>query len=94
MEFSKPEHKLGSLAFLQGIFPTQGSNQDLLHCRQILYDLSYQGSPLTPSLILSYNNGFLFASCFASPKIFQEPKANIQAFKEFDSVQPVGQIYL
>ena len=27
---------------LQGIFPTQGSNQGLLHCRQILYCLSHQ----------------------------------------------------
>ena len=26
--------------------PTQESNQDLLHCRQIFYQLSYQGSPL------------------------------------------------
>ena len=30
---------------LQGIFPTQGSNPGLLHCRQILYHLSHQGSP-------------------------------------------------
>ena len=30
---------------LQGIFLTQGSNPGLLHCRQILYCLSYQGSP-------------------------------------------------
>ena len=29
----------------QGIFPTQGSNPGLLHCRQTLYCLSYQGSP-------------------------------------------------
>ena len=29
----------------QGIFPTQGLNPGLLHCRQILYQLSYQGSP-------------------------------------------------
>ena len=29
---------------LQRIFPTQGSNRSLLHCRQILYQLSYQGS--------------------------------------------------
>ena len=29
----------------QGIFPTQESNWGLLHCRQILYQLSYQGSP-------------------------------------------------
>ena len=29
-----------SLSLLQGIFPTQESNRDLLHCRQILYQLS------------------------------------------------------
>ena len=28
------------------IFPTQGSNLGLLHCRQILYQLSYKGSPI------------------------------------------------
>ena len=33
-----------SLSLLQEIFPTQESNQSLLHCRQILYQLSYQGS--------------------------------------------------
>ena len=32
-------------ALLQGIFPTQGSNLGLPHCRQILYCLSHQGSP-------------------------------------------------
>ena len=32
-------------ALLQGISPTQGSNPDLPHCRQILYCLSHQGSP-------------------------------------------------
>ena len=36
---------VGYHALLQGIFPTQGSNPDLPHCRQILYQLSYQGSP-------------------------------------------------
>ena len=30
---------------LKGIFLTQGSNPGLLYCRQILYRLSYQGSP-------------------------------------------------
>ena len=30
---------------LQGIFPTQGLNPGLLHCRQTLYHLSHQGSP-------------------------------------------------
>ena len=37
---------VGSLSLLQGIFPTQESNQSLLHCRWILYQLSYQGSPI------------------------------------------------
>ena len=36
---------VGCHALLQGIFLTQGSNPDLLHCRQILYHLSHQGSP-------------------------------------------------
>ena len=32
-------------ALLQGIFPTQGLNPGLPHCRQNLHHLSYQGSP-------------------------------------------------
>ena len=36
---------VGSLSLLQGIFPTQGSNPGLLHCRQILYQLSQTGKP-------------------------------------------------
>ena len=40
----------GGLSLLQGIFPTQESNWGLLHCKQILYQRSYQGSPR-----LSYN---------------------------------------
>ena len=34
--------RVGSLSLLQGIFPTQGSNLGLLHCRQILYQLSHR----------------------------------------------------
>ena len=37
--------RVGSLSVLQGIFPTQGSNPGLLHCRRILYQLSHKGSP-------------------------------------------------
>ena len=36
---------VGSLSLLQRIFPTQELNQGLLRCRQILYQLSYLGSP-------------------------------------------------
>ena len=35
---------VGCHALFQGIFPTQGSNLGLPHCRQILYCLSHQGS--------------------------------------------------
>ena len=35
---------VGSHSLLLGIFPTQGSNPGLLHCRLILYRLSHQGS--------------------------------------------------
>ena len=36
---------VGCHFLLQGIFPTQGLNPGLLHCRQSLYHLSYQGTP-------------------------------------------------
>ena len=36
---------VGSCSLLQGIFPAQGSNPVLPHCRQILYQLSHKGSP-------------------------------------------------
>ena len=43
---------MGSLCLLQGIFPTQGSNPGLLHCRWILYKLSHKGSSPEYSLEL------------------------------------------
>ena len=36
---------MGSLSFLQGILPTQGSNPSLLHCSWILHQLSHKGNP-------------------------------------------------
>ena len=36
---------MGCHSLLQGSFPPQGLNLGLLHCRQILYHLNYQGSP-------------------------------------------------
>ena len=42
----KPKNtQVGSLSLLQRIYLTQESNWGLLHYRQILYQLSYQGSP-------------------------------------------------
>ena len=37
---------VGSLFLLQSVFPTQESNMGLLPCRQILYQLSYEGTGL------------------------------------------------
>ena len=38
----KPNTGMGSLSLPQQIFPTQGSNRGHLHCRRILYQLSYK----------------------------------------------------
>ena len=50
---------MGSHFLLQGIFPTQRSQPSLLHCRQILYRLSHQGSLKWPwkGLNVSVLNG-------------------------------------
>ena len=43
----KPKNTgVGKLSLLQRIFLTQEVNWDLLNCRWILYQLSYQGSPM------------------------------------------------
>ena len=36
---------VGGHSLIQGIFPTQGLNPGLSHCRQILYKLTHKGSP-------------------------------------------------
>ena len=36
---------VGCYFLLQGIYPTQGSNSGIPHCRRTLYGLSYQGGP-------------------------------------------------
>ena len=46
---------MGCHFLLQGIFPSQGSNPGLLHCRRILYQLSYKGSPLNGIPVLSHS---------------------------------------
>ena len=50
---------VGSHSLLQRIFPTQGSNPHLLHCRQILYRLSHQGSPLKTAPAVIFVSVFL-----------------------------------
>ena len=45
---------VGCHSLLEGIFPPQGSNPGLLHCRWILHQLSYQGSPYLNIIKVNY----------------------------------------
>ena len=46
MNFLGKSTGVGCHFLLQGIFPTQGSNEGLRHCRQTLYRLRHHGNPL------------------------------------------------
>ena len=77
--FSKTFRGVSNCSLLQGIFPTQGSNPGLLHCRQILYQLSYKGSPqriMSPkqqrSLLTVENNHCLTAWFLAKMELRAE----------------------
>ena len=59
---------------LQEIFPTQGSNPRLPHCRQMLYPLGHQGSPCYFSVTL-----VTFASSPGSAAVEENPRLSIQA---------------
>ena len=52
-----------SLTLLQRIFPTQGLNPGLPHCRWILYQLSHQGGPRILEWV-----GYLFSSGSSRPR--------------------------
>jgi len=54
---------VGSLSFIQGIFPTQGSNPGLPHWKQILYQVSHKGSPRLLECI-----AYPFSSRFSQPR--------------------------
>ena len=58
---------IGSCFLLPGIFPTQGSNRGLLHCR-ILYQLSHEGGPLYIVLFIMFY--YLCSKGFALLKTF------------------------
>ena len=55
---------VGCHFLLQGIFPTQGSNPGLQHCRQVLYPLSHQRSPKHSKVVVLYTK--FGAICFAA----------------------------
>ena len=55
--------RVGNLSLLQGNIPTQELNRGLLQCRQILYHLSYQGSPGVSKLGVHMLMSVKFSSC-------------------------------
>ena len=46
--------------FFRGIFPTQESNWSLLHCRQVIYQLSYWRSPITTEPEINFWNSLIY----------------------------------
>ena len=72
---------MGCHFLLQGIFPTQGSNLGLPHCRQMLYPLSHQGSQphsdgaVTHLSSINSLQGRLETGCIAYPKALQSKQA-------------------
>ena len=69
---------VGSLSVFQGIFPTQELNRDLLHCRWILYQLSYQGSPIIHT--------YMYPHRYGAPQVAQWVK-NLPALQEKQKTQ-------
>ena len=61
---------VGSISLLQGIFPTQELNRGLLHCRWILYQLSYQGYTYFFPQILFPFAGNCFLKCSVCSSFF------------------------
>ena len=74
----KPKNTgMGSLSLLQGILLTQELNQGLLHCRQILYQLSYEGSPSCSTVHL-----ILADECLIHLKIYNEHRQGTRNYQD------------
>ena len=65
----KPKNTgVSSISLIQGNFPTQESNRGLLHCKQILYQLSYLGSPNMSLMGCNLDTVSIESTCLASDK--------------------------
>ena len=59
---------VGSLSLLRGIFPTQGLNPGLPHCRQMLYCLSHLGSLNAKNMSSNPWSGNRYSTHFMAPE--------------------------
>ena len=95
---------LGCLSLFQGIFLTQELNWGLLHCRQILYQLSYEGSPLGSKMTFysklqrAMSQYFLaFGSDLSTPSsasAMAGPRTNVTCLSFAVSVHPCESIFI
>ena len=81
---------VGCHTLLQGIFPIQGSNPGLPHCRQILYCLSHQGSPTMCISTLSLFHPIVMNICFLNSLLLQ---ITIQQIYLCVSLLPVYEVF-
>ena len=65
-DFSSKNTEAGCCFLLQGIFPAQGSNPGLPHCRQTLYCLSHEGSS-EKTLIYFYGSCLYYSYFLGTP---------------------------
>ena len=86
-----------SISFSRGIFPTQGLNLNLLHCKQMLYCLSHQGSPhfysrqQWPPTYLLFQTLHTWVTPFWPMRCKQKLNPTVTAEKAFDFSDRRGQ---
>ena len=91
---------VGFHALLQGIFPSQGSNPGLPLCGQILYHLSYQGSPATwstchqhfqPQKVSQHPEGLIPPPALSILSLYMSFKTLLCVFLKFSKGEPKTQ---
>ena len=80
---------VGSLPLLQGIFPIQESNWSLLHFRQILYQLRYEGSPSTVVSSVQLSRSVVSDSLW--PQGLQHARASCASPGAYSNSYPLSQ---
>ena len=86
-----------SISFSRGIFPSQGLNLNLLHCKQMLYCLSHQGSPhfysrqQWPPTYLLFQTLHTWVTPFWPMRCKQKLNPTVTAEKAFDFSDRRGQ---